>query len=187
MKKVIAMLAAVAVTSGVSHAVVLDEAVVDGGPLNVVLNGTITGNDGAKVKLVAIPLTYVATSVTSVSGGGVTNTVTQATLASSVTTSNVIDGATTNTIVTGVSGTIFNTDDNTGVEITKGSSGEAADVFYQDSSVSGTNAPVNAVLYIDAKLKVDKKTGDTTGVSAKVYGIWQKGQGIISGTLKPAK
>ena len=188
-KQIVAVIAVVALAGGLARAAVLDQDVVVGGPANVLLTGTVTGNDGAKVKLQTIPLIYAQTAV-STSSGGPTSTVTHAWLATSITTTTVVDivGTETNnvTYVTGLSGTIFETADDTGVSIAKGSSGEYADVFYQNSAPTNSG-PSSAVLYVDAKLKINTKTNDETLNSAKVYGIWQKAQGILSGTLKLAK
>jgi len=189
-KQIIAVLAAVAVAGGIAQADVLDQNVVIGTPVLVDLNGTITGNNGAKVKLQAIPLTFAQTSF-STSSGGPTTTVTRAWLASSITTTTVVDivGTTTNdvTYVTALGGTIFQSPDDTGVFIAKGNSGGYANVFNQTDGSTNSAGPITAVLYVDAKLRVNRNTGEPSLNSAKVYGIWQAAQGIISGTLKPSK
>jgi hypothetical protein len=189
MKQIAAVAAAVVMAAGITWAVPLDVVVVDDGPASVQLSGQLTATGGGKATLSDVPLQWALLSLTSTNGAGATNVVTWAALASSIPVTNFeeVVGSTTNTFVVLGAGyqPMFESDPNQGVQVGKSSptskNQELVDVYYDKRSLGSF---VGSVLLIDAKLKTDKKTGDVTGGSATVNGIWVPGQSILKGKLK---
>jgi len=158
------------------------------GPVPVTLSGSVKGTDGKSTKMAPVALQYA--EITDITTGATTNKSTFQILASSIPTTNAVSILGSNTVTvlnfTNSVPTYFSTDNDTAVTITKGTSAEAIDVFYDDSA-SHSAGNSNAVLFVDAKLKADKKTGTLSEGSAKVSGLWVAGKEVIKGTLKATK
>ncbi|MEI6085418.1 MAG: hypothetical protein WCS70_14120 [Verrucomicrobiota bacterium] len=191
-KQIAAVVAVVALASGVVQAALDNESVVIG-PLPVTLSGTTTATDGTKTKLAPINMQYVQTEISLIQDGA-TNSFTRSLLgAISVTNVTVVVGESTNSIVIVVpigTAKVYASELNQGVAITKpakGTSGNATiaelvEAFSDISTINNTGAAFVA----DVKFKVGK-SGAITGISSSVLGIWVADTTKIDGKLVSTK